>query len=248
MAIYSFLGGLCKLQTSGVLDDLEEISGSSAGCLAAVMFGASRTDLTRMMEYAFDIDVQSCTRLSVIHLFKKYGLIKLDTFRSMVSKMFVEFFGVPDVTFKEYHKHTDIKLHIPAFSIHKRMTQYFSFYSSPEFSVIDAMCMSISIPILMSPYKGYLDGSITEDIPYIPFIDKPTENVAVIRTREVIQTEYKNLTSYIFWVVGLFLVIRAKCPIMYKTYFVNTGSVDLFNFKLSHFEKMQLYASGHLSL
>ena len=249
MAVYSFMGVLCKLHDSGSLDDLEEISGASAGCLAAVLFGAGRSDINRMMNTAFDIDVKECTTISISNLIKKFGFIKLDTFKIIISRLFQEYFEVSELTFKEYYERTKIKLHIAAFSVHKRTTQYFSYYSTPDFSVIDAMCMSISVPILMPPYKGYLDGSIIEEIPYIPFIDKNIEDVACIKYMypNITFETTKSISSYIQWILGLFFVIRSKCPISYRIYYTRTGpEFNMFNFKMSHFEKMQLYSYGYL--
>jgi predicted acylesterase/phospholipase RssA len=249
MAVYSFMGVLCKLQESGSLDDLEEISGASAGCLAAVAFGIGRSDINLMMTRVFDIDVAKCTTINIINFVKKFGFIKHDTFKIIISRLFQEYFNVSDLTFEEYFKRTNIKLHISAFSLHKRTTQYFSYYTSPDFSVIDAMSMSISIPIMMIPYKGYLDGSLVEEIPYMPFVDKKTDDVIVIKHRgtDIKYENTKSISSYIQLFLGLFYVIRPSCPILYKTYYAHTKpDANLFNFKLTHFDKMQLYSYGYL--
>jgi predicted acylesterase/phospholipase RssA len=154
-------------------------------------------------------------------------------------------FCVTDITFKKLYDTTGIKFHIPAYSIEKCMNIYFSVDSHPYMSVIDAVCASISIPLIFPPYNGYIDGSLVEEIPWVPFASKTNEDVLAVRiSGESKIIDEKSFVNYITSLMNIVYSMRDK-NIKIRTVIVNTGDLNIYNFKLDHHTKMKLFIAGY---
>ncbi len=245
MSCYSFLGHLTQLETQGRLKDLQEISGASAGALTGFTFLVGRSNLDKLVNYSLvDVDFTKCLKVDIVNLLKKYGMFKAKPIRKSLSDFCLEFTGKDDITFKELYESSNVKLHIPAFSLLKHECEYFSVDTSPHMSVIDAVCMSIAIPVLFEPYKDHLDGAITEAIPYTPFIQCNKDDVYVVRTTKTDLTGYDSLLSFIHYIFSIFWKLRIECPIPYNTFYVPIPAEARNNYKVSIMEKEKLFLLG----
>lgn len=244
---YAFLGYLVKLHESGQLDDLEEISGSSAGALCAFCYLSSRHSMQEFVKESVTQNLSSL-KVNLKTLVKKYGFINSDCARETISQYCFKFLSTPDITFKELFEKTNVKLHISAFSLDKHQVDYFSVDTSPNMSVITAVTKSLCVPIIFSPFKNYIDGSVSEDIPYGPFIDKDLEDVFVIRGRNSKIKKFTSLYTYVTNFVDIFYSIRHKCPIPYKSVYIDTADVSIFDFKMNTESRCKLYSYGYALL
>lgn len=246
MAIWSILGHVHRLHNEHKLDNLEEISGSSAGSLVAFVYSLGKQDTDKMIEKCFEINMGAFLNIRIKNFLKDYGLIAHDKIRNEISNYCFESTGLRDLTFKEHYELTKIKIHIPALSLDKQINDYFSVDSSPNESIIDAICMSISIPFIFSPYKNHLDGSIIESIPYIPFMDKDPEDVYAVRiTYETVQKRFTSLQSYIGYILGIFYILRRESAVTYTTACIDVSNSELFNFKMNKIDYYKLFLRGY---
>jgi predicted acylesterase/phospholipase RssA len=245
MGYYGFIGHMVKLHEDGQLDDLEEISGSSAGALAAFMYIIGRNDMYKLIDESIKVELSKSMKINVTNFIKRFGFIKWDKPRSILCQVCHEFLQLSDVTFEQLYKHTGIKLHISAYSLKKQTCDYFSVDTSPTKSVIDSICMSMSVPLLFEPYNDYLDGGIVEDVPYLPFITRPIDDVYVIKLTTTKQQEYSGLFSYIMYILCTFYIIRHKCPIIYPSFNFEISNSEMFNFNMSQQDKEKIFMMGY---
>ena len=238
---YSFLGHLMKLHTNGQLDDLQEISGSSAGALLAFCYTLGKDKI-----------VKTCLEQDLTHLkpnirtfLRKFGFIDETISRRLISEFCFKFSGNHDITFKEHYEKTKIKLHISAFSLEKHQVDYFSVDTSPNKSLVETIAMSIAVPFVFSPFKNYIDGSLSEDIPYGPFIDKNIEDVYVIRAKSDCITVPTSLYTYLVNFVDIFYSIRHRCPINYPSARLTTDT-NILNFKMGYECRLKMYTQALL--
>lgn len=243
MMFYAFLGCLCKLHDRGDLDDVQEIAGSSAGSLLGLVYLIGRKDIPTFVNECMNVNLSSL-RIDLKNFIQNYGFIDMNKAKDIVSQFCFKFIRMHDITFKQLYDTTNVKFHVSAFSLDKRAVEYLSVDTAPHMSVVDAVCMSMCVPFIFSPFKGHIDGSISEDIPYIPFIDKDREDVFVIHCEGSDMRQYNSLWSYFKYIMNIYYYIRHKCSIAYPTIKVDRN-IDMFNFKMSSKERTRLYIHGY---
>jgi hypothetical protein len=100
----------------------------------------------------------------------------------------------------------------------------------------------------MSPYNGeYLDGSIIEEIPYIPFLLKNSKDVLVIKLNYTTSSkDSKSLFGYVQKLVNILYSLRHDNHIFENRKFVYIpGDVNIYNFSMSRDTKTQLFLLGY---
>ena len=137
MGIYAYIGWM--IQNKESIITLDEVSGSSAGAIIALFWGLE-WDPQRMLEASLSIDLKKASECSISNLFSSYGCMNYTLIRESILNVI----GV-DPTFKDLKR----KIHIAAYCLNKRTTHMFSVDSHPEMSVIDAVLMSLSIPLVI---------------------------------------------------------------------------------------------------
>jgi hypothetical protein len=236
MGIYAYLGALAAIG----LDAVEEVSGSSAGSVLGLLVCCGKT-ADEIHDFMFGIDLKELTKPSIASLITNFGLIAHEP----IKKLLRGFCGDP--TFKDLKK----KLYVTSYCLNKMETEYFSVDTAPDMHVIDAVCMSISIPFLLETarYKEYtyLDGGTREFTPSLAFLHKDPNDVLVLgieRHHKHVQ-EIKNLKDFIRRLVN---VATESAP-YYKSFSreisLDVSDVDTLNFLMNEDEKMKLYVRGY---
>jgi NTE family protein len=230
LAMFSIFGFLKRMDEKGMLTNLKEISGSSAGALAAFCF------LNKMStEDVLKVDIQRMSKFSLKNLLKTGGLIKTDDSLEML-------LSISNKTFAEMDP--SVKLHVSAFSVDKHYPVYFSVDTTPDMRVADAVLASISIPFMFPPHLGHLDGSLTEEIPWTPFSSYSDDDILAIRIPWDEMPEAKGPMKMIMQTVFVISNMRAK----FVGPSVNISIppvINTYDFKMSHDDKLRLYLLGY---
>ena len=238
MALFAILGHVSTLNLSQV----KEISGSSAGSILGFLLclGMSPVDI---LDATLNIDVEKIYKMSTIScLLKDYGMISTQSVRQAL----LECSYGRDPTFNELDK----VLYVSTFCMNTQKTVYFSKYTHPNMKVIDAVCMSVAVPIIFASvtYDGYtyVDGCIEEKLPMGPFLDKIPEDIYAIeigQDESDIKTEIKSIKDFALSFLGIIFKNRHDCYVKNKkTIKITTG--DALNFTMSHDEKLRMYSRG----
>lgn len=242
---FAYLGCISKLHESNQLSDIKEISASSAGALVAFSYLIGKNDLEKLRNYIFDIDMKNTLKFKIKNLLKNFGLIDSTVVRAEISKMCLEFTGKRDITFKSLFENTGIKLWIPSYHIDRGTNVYYSVEIEPEMSVIDAVCSSISIPLVFPPYDGRLDGSLIEEIPWIPFSSCSFEDILALRiSGEIVETPKTTFIGYITKLVNILYTMRDKNKNI-NTIILDTGDLDIMNFSIDQDSKLRTFLRGY---
>ena len=239
MGYFAILGHLSTLD----LTQVKEISGSSAGSILGLMIclGYSITDI---LDLSLIIDVEKIyNSKSLAHFMKNFGMIKT----SDVRKLVLQATEGQDPTFEELDK----VLYVAAYCVNLQKTVYFSKVTHPHMKVIDAVCMSISVPFIFSSvtYDGYtyIDGGTEEKVPVTPFIDKPVDDVYAIEiiNSDTTTIEINSFMDFLKATLTMILKNRYTCHIKHKKSIV-VPIEQLFDFRMSLKEKLQLYSCGFI--
>jgi len=247
MAYFAFAGALSALKDFGALNDLEDISGSSAGSILALLYILTKGDMLRVMECSIDVPVGNLIKPVIKTLIKSFGLVGTTKIRKIFKTLVRDFMGKDDVTFAELYAHWPVRLHVAACCIELSTTHYFSVDTSPNMSVLDAITMSISVPFLFASFQygpwHYIDGGTLEESPCGPFIGK--DSVCVIRMNKWgIETNLKDLKSYAIQIINSAMYLRHKYP-HFPTVLVDADNI--FDFKVSSDAKIRMFVRAYIS-
>lgn len=239
MGMFSLVGCITKYHEE--LKNIKEISGSSAGALIAVAL-ALNIPTHEILDRLLSVDFENLSKFNLRCFFKNYGLINMKPVREALVKTY----GC-DPTFSELHK----KVYISSYCLNRCKTEYFSVDTHPNMKVIDAVCMSIAIPLILPPFKLnnmlYMDGCTRELIPVTPFVDKKPEKIFCIKlkVKEIYFENITNFNQFIQAIVTTALNLPEttimKLGVVKE---IDTGDVNIYKFSMCHEDKLRLFLMG----
>ena len=247
LGYFALVGVLKKLADTKQLENLEEISGSSAGALAAFMYIASRGNFERLLDVSLNIPISKLAKPDLKTLIKSYGLVPAERVKGIFSTALKKLMPKKeDVTFEELYHYFPVKLHIAAFCLDLSRTVYFSVDTHPKMSVIEALYGSVAVPFLFESlvYKDwrYVDGAFMEATPCAPFLNK--EDVLGIHLIYKNLNEFDDLRGYVSMILSAVLKNRFRYTEI-KHMNIDIGDSPVFNFNLGHEDKIKMYTLGY---
>lgn len=237
--MFATLGHVLKLHEHGQLNDLEEISGASAGAMIAVLWVLFKEEGLKIL---LDIDMTKFVKIRIDEFLKNGGLSNMNGCRSE----FIRIMGPQsNMTMQQLYDLTKIKVHIAAFSLVKNTVDYFSVDTTPDASVLDCLCKTCCVPILFSPVDGYIDGGVGEILPVTPFIHHPVEDLYSIRITFDQVGHGTGVVSYLKRLVTIFMGFRPSCPIQHRGVTIDVGDTNVFDFKMTSSNKIRIFGVGY---
>jgi predicted acylesterase/phospholipase RssA len=247
MGFYVYLGAISKLKDHKIIkDDLEEISGASAGALLGFLYCLMKGDIKNILEYSLKIPVNNLMKINIKSLLKNYGLVPLKNIRKVLSEMCEREMKQTDINFRELYDYFPIKLHVSSYCVQIEKTKYFSVDTTPEASILDAVCASIAIPFIFSTVKmddgmNYIDGGAVESTPSGVFVSK-NDVLAIKLGWEGWSLNIKDLKSYAMSLLYANMKLRYNYEI--PTWNLSCDS-EVFNFGASSESKIRMYMAGY---
>jgi len=169
------LGVLCSLSESGILSDVTDWWGCSAGALAAYI-GAMGVTPSWIRELVEIINFKHCARVDAENLLNYagvWGLNNGDVLVEYIGRIAETWMiGSAKWTFADLHKSTGKNLHITATNISRCCIAEFSFDKTPNMLIMDALRASCAIPGFFTPWRDlqsgdiYCDGGVCEFFPW----------------------------------------------------------------------------------
>ena len=176
---------------------------------------------------------------SILNFFNNYGLDDASEFMRVFKIILKKKINNENITFKELYELTNMKLIISATNLNKMEIEFFDYDSTPDCKVIDALIMSISIPLLFKPIKYndyYVDGGLTDNYPITYFETERKETLGMLVTSSTLnQFNVNNIEDYL---LGLCITSFNKLiKITINNYKKNTvvvyDNMNFVNFKIS---------------
>lgn len=242
MAFYLFLGKLSQIDTS----EVRAVSGCSSGALLALLWVVLKGDIPEILDFSLKVPIKTVMKPNIKNLLLNFGLIPLERVQKILQTIFFKSFGVKDMTFGQLHKARPMDLHVSAFCVDRCETVYFSHKSHPNQSVTEVVSASIAVPLIFSavligPWR-YIDGAMQEEIPSMPFVDRPAWETLAIQTTQAPPRPTKNLPSFIMNLFNSALRLRHKSQV--QSYKLDTSNMDLFDFSA---DRLRLFCDGQKS-
>jgi predicted acylesterase/phospholipase RssA len=240
MGIYSMIGALKAHESK--LVDVQEISGSSAGAIIA-LFLAIGMSVDEILETSLSIDIPQLMKIRITSFYNKFGFVDITPIR----KKLVEVCSC-DPTFRE----VEMKIYISAFCLNTSETVYFSKDTHPDMKIIDAVCMSMAVPLIFAcgKYDGntYVDGGTMEQYPLFPFLDKKPHEITCIKIKmdKIYQENINNPKQFVESLILSTLSNRIDYDKPIDIIEVNVKDTNVFDFNMSYEEKLKLFNMGYM--
>ena len=165
---YAYIGSYKYLEEHKLLDNLENILGTSAGALFSLLyllkFSILETEelITKILPAQwFDINYKG-----FLNFFDDYGVDQGDKMIKIIRIITNRKLGKPDLTFKELYEYNKLNFIVSAVNISKQKQVYFNHESHPDLEIYKALRMTTCIPIIFKPflYEGdyYVDGGVID--------------------------------------------------------------------------------------
>jgi NTE family protein len=176
-----YIGCIKCLEKEGLMKSITTIVGTSAGSIIGFLLALNFTseEMTMLMntQMASMINDEGINACALFEMFNTFGIDDgsrlVNIFRAalaMKSKDHDASAAPLDITFIELGKRYGRNLVICGANLSKRRSEYFSIDTHPDMSVITALRISCSIPIMFTPvhYDGsiYVDGGIYNNLPF----------------------------------------------------------------------------------
>jgi len=245
LGFFSMLGVLQVLEDKGRLSNVHEISGCSAGSIIGLLMSIKNPyKVKEILDVSLSIDIAKYTQLSLQTFFSSFGFVPHEP----IKELLVELCRGTNPKFKELKK----KLIVSACCVNTQQTEYFSVDTHPDMYVIDAVCMSISIPVFFSSYvfqdKMYIDGGTLEKVPLGPFLHKDPSEIMIVYINNVrrYKTEIKGIQDFIMACVDTYVNnMEFPCEFLkYEKYGIDSDVYDFGNFSLDYDTKMKMFVFG----
>jgi len=237
MGYFVMLGYLTKIEKE--LKEVEEISGSSAGSILGFYLALGKS-LKEILDFSINIDTESLTKMNLKSLLKNFGLIDTKLIRETILKT-----AGSNPRFRDLK----IKFHVAATCVNNSSTVYFSRDTHPDMYVVDAVCASISIPLIFSAFKYrgglYVDGGTLEEIPAVTFLHKNGDDVLCIQLKvnRPVFSEVTNLKMFLKNIVTAGFLSRISYPHV-KRVMLDFGDIEVLNLKMSVDDRLRLFILG----
>ena len=168
---FSFLGALQGLIEKKIvnLSEIKCFVGTSIGAVLAFLLNLE-WEIEEIKEFIFNFNFSKLKgEINSISFFQTYGIQDGERFKLLLIKFLESKLNLKDITFEELYKKTNKKLIIIGANLSKAKEVVFSYKNTPTFSVILALRISTSVPIIFSPviYENeyYVDGGIVNNFP-----------------------------------------------------------------------------------
>jgi|694.fasta_scaffold126844_2 predicted acylesterase/phospholipase RssA len=167
------LGAVQHLEKNKFVDTkkLETIYGTSAGAIVGVLI-CLNYDWDTINDYIIKRPWKEVFPVTVQNIFDGYtkkGIFDIKTVEKCF-KPLLDAKDIPmDINLKDFYKISNIELHMFTFEINEYKIQDISYLTHPNLSLLTAIQMTCSLPILVSPVciddKCYIDGGMASNYP-----------------------------------------------------------------------------------
>lgn len=155
-------GALTELERKNILEKVERVAGTSAGAITALLialgYSAKETsDIIANTPFNDFSDDDFGIVFDILRLIRKFGWHKGNEFYDWISRLVKEKLGKKDFTFGELHelagKNGFRELYVVGTNLSKQVSEVYSYETTPEMQIREAIRISMSIPIYFKSVK-----------------------------------------------------------------------------------------------
>lgn len=200
---FVIIGALRELERTGVLADIHTFVGLSIGSVLAALLAIGYT--AEEIEHMFlTTKIDDIYTRSTLQLFYTYGMDTGNKIKAWLRRAFESKGYIPDLTFAQLAQDTGKHLYIGVSCLSTMSFELFSDEHEQDCKIIDAIYMSVTVPLFFSPmsYKNkiYIDGGMTCILPTNHF---PADGETLALYLFCEKSEETNITSLVTFLTSV---------------------------------------------
>ncbi len=154
----AYSGAILALEAMGILDNIENIAGASAGSFYAMFLALGCTgqeiyDAISALDYSIFTANSGNFLSNSTRFLTDFGWYRTDALYDWVSGFIDNKIGHPDITFKGLKLLGKRNLYLTGTNLSKSCAEFFSYETTPDMEIRDAIRISCSIPMYFKAYK-----------------------------------------------------------------------------------------------
>jgi NTE family protein len=193
---FSALGALTRLLELEIIVKPEIYCGTSVGSIICLLMiiGFTPSDIYDIL-YELDFSTLMISNIDNIFDDVHFGLNKLDPVMYIIGSLMKSKKLRITTTFIDLFKKFNVKLIVTGTCVNDTTLHYFSHELTPDMKILDAIRISISIPIIFIPHiwdgKVWIDGGCMNNYPIELFNDRLSDVIGIY-----LDENYYNYTSF----------------------------------------------------
>ena len=254
------MNGLCYIGALDVINknygfkNFKYLTGCSVGALLCFLLNIDYS-VEDIKNITLELNLEEFYTPKLINLINIGGFVDHKKIRNLLYSIISIKNLSNNITFLELYEKTNITLTINGVNCTYNKSEYFNYINTPSMNIIEALIISMNIPILCAPvnYEGnsYIDGAVLD--PYPHNYHKDTVKLGLIVYSEyennfIINNDTNNkLNSHNQLLNIFFLVYYNYLRMIYKKKIKNTIYIindPEYNFKLEKEQKIKLINIG----
>lgn len=220
------LGALHCLKKNNMLDKINTIAATSAGSAIGMLYCAGYQPM-EFFKFIKLLNLDQTKKMETHNIVTKYGFDDGSRIMLVLTKLMnAKGFG-SETSFKEFYIKTKINLIVTGACINDKKIYYFSHTNYPKMKILEAVRISMSLPIIFTPctFEGkiFIDGGCIDNFPIHLFEDQLDKviGIYVTETRETVQ-EIKFVEDFLINTIQcLFEGMTHRDTKTYNKYVIN---------------------------
>jgi len=246
---FAFLGALKYLQSIKHvnLPNIINYVGTSAGAMVAFLLSLNYTP-NDIIKFILEFNFKKIIPESNIDtLLLSHGIDNGNKIMIIMQDFLREKYNLDDITFDEHYKLTNKKLTLIGTNFTKGVESAFNHISHPNMSVLTAIRISISIPLVFTPvlYDSdyYVDGALVNNFP-IKYCNP--ETTLGIYIKNCISNNLNNIMNLTVGCLAIVTDIISKkdCKDCYYVVEIENCNMEATNFDIDNEKKIKIINLG----
>ena len=250
---FCILGVLKKLTELKMLENIETYCGTSVGAIICFLLLIGYTT-TEIFELLVEIDFSLVFQYNIDELFNDVhlGLMSQEPTIYIIGTLMKRKNCSVKITFKELFNKYNKKIIITGVCLNDCKLHYFNNELTPDMKILDALRITMSIPILFKPvkYKNqiFVDGALGNNYPIDYFKEEDLEKIIGINITN--SYEYNNIfNDQIEYFLQIFkCMIKNMMKInneLYDKYTINIKYQNINDWNIDNEQKIELFNIGY---
>lgn len=157
----AMLGALHYIDQLGYIDNFTTFIGSSVGAIISFLLciGYKPLEIYKIVK---NLDLNKMYNISILKFIKKFGFCDSSEIDNVCIDLLKKKNINQNITFKQLKKFSGKSLYICTVNVNQQKYCFFSYKTSPDMKILDALKMSYSIPFIFTPVlfnnEYYIDG------------------------------------------------------------------------------------------
>ena len=251
----AYIGMIKCIEEYNIVKSIDNYVGTSIGACVCfcLLIGYTYEEL---YDVFINLDINKARNIqidNILNFGNTYGVDNGDKIVKILKVLLKKKLQVNSISFNELYEKTHKNITIIGSCLNTTSVEYFNLKNSPNMDVIDALRISISIPLFFTPViyenKYYVDGALTNNYPIDICVNNNKETLGIVLTSNTYKyTEINSIDNYLISIINTNFVHQDKEKI--KKYYDVTIDLEIecnsFDFSLSTEIKMDIINQGYL--